>query len=76
MKAIQYHRYGPPTVLDLVDVAAPVPGDGQALVRVIASSVNPADWHTIRGEPFIARLGSGLRAPKQPGIGADLAGVV
>ena len=76
MKAVQYVRYGPPEVLELVDAPAPVPAEGQAVVRVIASSVNPVDWHSIRGEPLIARSQMGLRAPKSSGIGADLAGIV
>jgi NADPH:quinone reductase-like Zn-dependent oxidoreductase len=78
VKAIQYHRYGPPEVLDLVaDAPDPVVGEGQVLVRVKASSVNPVDWHTMRGEPKVVRLqGRALRAPKDPFIGADLAGIV
>jgi len=70
------HRYGPPGVLEPVDVPAPTPTAEQAIVRVIASSVNPADWHRMRGEPVLVRFSEGLRTPKNPGIGADLAGVV
>lgn len=77
MKAVQYHRYGPPEVLELVDdVPEPSPAEGQALVRVMASSVNPVDWHSIRGEPMLARVQTGLRRPKHGRVGADLAGVV
>lgn len=46
------------------------------LVRVRAASVNPADWHVIRGEPLVARLSFGLRAPKAAVPGCDLSGVV
>ena len=77
MKAVQLLRYGPPESLAIVDdVPVPTPGAGQALVRVMTTSVNPADWHAIRGDPAFARLMSGLRRPKHPGIGADYAGVV
>jgi len=69
-------RYGSPEVLELEDLPTPTPGPAQALVRVRASSVNPVDWHRMRGEPFLVRLTEGLTRPKEPGIGADLAGVV
>ena len=77
MKAIAHDRYGPPQdVLALRDVDRPAVEDGQVLVRVRAASVNPADWHLIRGEPSIARLQWGLRAPKFAVPGCDLAGQV
>jgi NADPH:quinone reductase-like Zn-dependent oxidoreductase len=77
MKAILQDRYGPPKVLELRDIDKPVVGAADVLVRVRASSVNPADWHVIRGRPFIVRLsGYGLRRPKSPGRGTDMAGVV
>lgn len=76
MKAVVAHRYGPPEVLELEDVAIPEPGPGQALVRVLASSVNPVDWHTMRGSPLPVRLTSGLTRPGDGHLGADLAGVV
>jgi NADPH:quinone reductase-like Zn-dependent oxidoreductase len=76
MKAVVRDRYGPPDVLELREVARPVPGDGGVLVRVRAASVNPYDWHLLRGEPSLVRLMTGLRRPKTPGAGADLAGVV
>ena len=77
MKAVVRHRYGPPEVLELRDIDPPVVGDGDVLVRVRASSVNPADWHIMRGRPFFLRLaGYGLRTPKHPVLGSDVAGVV
>ncbi|WP_433371451.1 NAD(P)-dependent alcohol dehydrogenase [Streptosporangium sp. CA-115845] len=78
MKAFVLRSYGSPDVLDLTDVDEPVPGDDEVLVRVRATSVNPYDWHNMRGEPYIARLmgGLGLRNPKLEILGADMAGQV
>jgi NADPH:quinone reductase-like Zn-dependent oxidoreductase len=77
MKAFVLRSYGSPDVLDLMDIDKPVPGDDEVLVRVRATSVNPYDWHSMRGEPFIARLmGLGLRNPKLRILGADMAGQV
>ncbi|TDD62463.1 NAD(P)-dependent alcohol dehydrogenase [Actinomadura rubrisoli] len=79
MKAFTQDRYGPPDVLKLTRIAAPAPGRGEVLVRVRATSVQPYDWHHMRGEPRIARVmpGSlGLRRPKPPVLGADVAGQV
>ncbi len=56
MKAFVLRSYGSPDGLDLMDIDKPVPGDDEVLVRVRATSVSPYDWHTMRGEPFIARL--------------------
>ena len=76
MKAIRFHRYGSPDVLELEEVEKPAPNDDQVLVKVVAASANPLDWHRIRGEPFLARLGQGYREPKDPRLGADFAGRV
>jgi len=78
MKAIRYHRYGPPEVLELRDVGMPAVGDGDVLVRVKAASVNPLDWHFMRGAPYLVRLMAGLSRPKpsQTMLGADMAGSV
>ena len=77
MKAFVLHRYGPPDVLELAGTGTPVPADDEVLVRVRATSINPYDWHNMRGEPYIARLmpgGLGLRAPKLRILGCDIAG--
>jgi NADPH:quinone reductase-like Zn-dependent oxidoreductase len=77
MKAIVQERYGPPRdVLELRDIEPPAVGDDQVLVRVQAASVNPADWHLMRGDPYIARLQMGLRRPKHAVLGSDVAGRV
>ena len=76
MKAIVYHKYGSPDVLELEEVQKPTPRDDEVLVRVHAASVNPLDWHLMRGEPFLARLEAGLLKPKNKILGADIAGRV
>ncbi len=77
MKAVVWERYGEPEqVLELRELDRPSPGEGEVLVRVRASSVNPLEWHTISGVPYIARLSEGLRRPKNPRIGVDFAGIV
>ena len=75
MKAIVHERYGSPDAVALREVDTPTIQDHQVLVRVHASSVNPAEWYTIMG-PFFARIPNGIRRPKSPTIGADLAGRV
>jgi NADPH:quinone reductase-like Zn-dependent oxidoreductase len=76
MKAIAQDEYGPAEVLRLQEVDDPTVDRDQVLVRVRAASVNPADWHFMRGEPYIARLQAGLRTPKAVVLGCDLAGTV
>ena len=76
MQAIVQRRYGAPDVLALEEIARPVPSDGQALVRVRAASVFFGDHRVLRGSPFVLRLATGLRRPKQPVPGLDVAGVV
>jgi NADPH:quinone reductase-like Zn-dependent oxidoreductase len=76
MKAMVNTKYGPPDVLELTEVEKPVPKDDEALVKVHAASVNPADWHLLRGTPHIARLQLGLRKPKETVLGCDVAGQV
>ncbi len=76
MKAFTKTTYGGPEILHLEDVAKPALKPGHLLVRVMANSANPADWHLIRGKPYFARLTSGLLKPKVKIPGADFAGVV
>ncbi len=76
MRAIVYHQYGSPDVLELTEVEKPTPKDDEVLLKVHAASVNPADWHLLRGEPYIARLQLGLRKPKDRVLGCDVAGQV
>jgi NADPH:quinone reductase-like Zn-dependent oxidoreductase len=76
LKAITYHRYGSPEVLELQEVDNPVVGDDEVLVRVRAASANPRDWHFMRGLPAFMRLQFGLRRPKHSGLGSDIAGQV
>ncbi len=76
MKAIVYHKYGSPDVLELEEVEKPTPEEDEVLVKVHAASANPADWHLMRGEPFLARLTAGLLKPKNKILGADIAGRV
>lgn len=76
MKAVLFHNYGSPDVLKLEEVAKPTPQDDQVLVQICAAAVNPLDWHRMRADPFIVRLGDGLTKPKNPRLGADIAGRV
>ena len=76
MHAILYHRYGPPDVVEYTDVEKPSPGPDEALIRVHAASVNPYDWHFLRGTPSFIRLFTGFGKPKSPRLGADVAGIV
>lgn len=77
MKAIVQDRYGSPgDVLKLREIDRPVVGDDQVLVRIRAASMHPDVWHDVTGLPYVTRLGNGLRGPKQPIPGSDLAGQV
>jgi NADPH:quinone reductase-like Zn-dependent oxidoreductase len=79
MKALVLHSYGPPDVLERHDVDKPVPAGDEVLVRVRATSVNPWDWHKMRGQPYFARLIAGemgLRCPRLSVLGCDMAGHV
>ncbi len=77
MKAIVYHKYGSPDELKLADIPKPVPNDNQVLVKVHSASVNPLDWHFMRGTPFVVRfMGAGLFKPDKGQLGVDIAGIV
>lgn len=75
MKAVMCHSYGSPDVLKIEEVEKPTVSEDGVLVRVHASSVNPAEWYSMVGL-LIARGPNGLFKPKDPRIGADFAGVV
>jgi NADPH:quinone reductase-like Zn-dependent oxidoreductase len=76
MKAIVLERYGTPDVLELREVAKPIPRPGEVLVRVYAASVNDWDLAVVQGRPFINRVLFGLFRPKVRIIGCDIAGRV
>ncbi len=75
MKAIRVPKYGSPDVLQFSEVDKPTPNENQVLVKVIAASVNIADWHSMHGG-LIRFMGEGLRRPKDPRFGSDIAGRV
>lgn len=76
MKAIVYTEYGSPDVLQLKEVAKPTPRDNEVLVKVYAVSVNAADLHLLRADPFLIRLSSGFLKPQNEILGSDIAGRV
>jgi len=76
MKAFVKMRYGGPEILRLEDVEIPALKEGHILVKVLANSANPADWHILRGKPLFARFSFGLFKPKDKIPGADFAGIV
>ncbi|MFN2222267.1 MAG: NAD(P)-dependent alcohol dehydrogenase, partial [Candidatus Promineifilaceae bacterium] len=76
MKAIVFTEYGSPDVLELKEVEKPTPREGEVLVRIHAAAVTFGDPAVVRGEPYIVRLWSGLRAPKVQIPGKEMAGVV
>jgi len=77
MEAIVYDTYGTPDVLELKEIDRPAVRDDQALVRIRAASLNAADWHLMRGLPYLVRLINGVSKPSKPTIlGGDFAGRV
>jgi NADPH:quinone reductase-like Zn-dependent oxidoreductase len=76
MKAFTKIKYGGPEILQLTEVEKPSVKDDHLLVKVMANSANPADWHILRGKPFFARFSLGLFKPKDKILGADFAGIV
>src|SRR5262245_31251999 len=76
MKAVVHRCYGPPAVLKLEEIEKPAVADDELLVRVRAASVNPLDWHYLRGTPYIMRLDAGFGTPTSERMGVDFAGTV
>ncbi len=77
MRAAVFTRYGPPDVLEIRDVAKPVPKDSEVLVRVHATTVCAADWRMRKADPFLIRFLNGLRRPKRTHVlGIEFAGTV
>lgn len=76
MQAVVYHRYGSPDIPQLEEIEKPTVGDNEVLLKIRAASLNPLDWHLMRGRPAILRLIFGLRKPRVTRMGIDAAGVV
>ncbi len=77
MQAVVQDQYGrPEEVLKIEQVAVPVPQENQVVVRVHAASIHVGDLVSIQGEPFIARLATGLRKPNNRVPGTDVAGMI
>ncbi len=76
MKAIEYTTYGPPEVLQLVEVPRPVPGDHEVLINIHATTVTATECTFRQGKPYFSRLFTGLRKPKITRLGEELAGVI
>lgn len=76
MKAMVYHNYGSPDVLNLEEVPKPIPQDNEVLVKVLGASVAAGDWHVLRADPFLVRFMYGLLRPKHKILGSDVAGRV
>ena len=76
MKAIVYRCYGSPEVLKLEEIPQPKQQDARMLVKVHAASVNPLDWHYMRGEPYVMRAEAGIGVPENIHMGVDFAGTV
>jgi NADPH:quinone reductase-like Zn-dependent oxidoreductase len=76
MKANVYRCYGSPDVVKFEDIEKPAPADNEVLVKVVAASVNPLDWHFVRGTPYLLRLMAGFGVPNVTRLGVDFAGTV
>ncbi len=76
MKAIVFDRYGSPDVLELREVEIPAPKEDEVLIKISSASVNAADWHLLRADPFLVRFMVGLFKPNFHILGCDAAGVV
>jgi NADPH:quinone reductase-like Zn-dependent oxidoreductase len=76
MKAITHRCYGSPDVLKVEDIEKPTAADNEVLVKIHAASVNPLDWHYMRGTPYLVRSQTGMGTPKNSKLGVDFAGTV
>jgi NADPH:quinone reductase-like Zn-dependent oxidoreductase len=76
MKALIQRTYGGPEILQIQDVERPQVGDGEVLVRVHAASIHVGDWILMTGKPYVMRMATGLRKPKNPIPGTDIAGTI
>jgi len=76
MKSIVYTKYGPPDILELKNIEKPTPEEDEVLIQICAASVNPLDWHFMRGSPFFLRIMMGLLKPKITRLGRDVSGKV
>ena len=76
MRAITHDRFGSADVLRLAHILRPVPGNSEVLLRVHAAGVDRGVWHTMTGRPYLGRLAFGLRTPRNPVLGIDVAGTV
>ena len=76
MRAIVYRCYGSPEVVRYEQIEKPVPADNEVLVKIVAASINPLDWHFVRGTPYFLRLMAGLGSPTVTRLGVDFAGTV
>ena len=77
MRAAVYTKYGSPDVLEVIEIEKPIPKKNEVLVKILATSIQFADWSFIGGKPIIIRfMGSGLFRPKHKVMGSDIAGIV
>ena len=76
MKAIVCSKYGSPDVLQLKNIAKPIPADNEVLIKVHAAVVGPSDCAFRKGDPFLVRFIYGLTRPKHPILGVELAGEI
>jgi NADPH:quinone reductase-like Zn-dependent oxidoreductase len=76
MKAVVYRCYGSPEVLKVEQIEKPTPADNEVLVKVRAASINPLEWHYMRGTPYLMRAEAGMGFPQDPRLGVDFSGTV